>query len=58
MCCKPFNMLNDTCLIYLLLLLVEGQREELKMGTGVVVAAYAVVAAVVLVMKQITAKTV
>lgn len=47
-------MLNDTCLIYLLLqLLVEEQREELEMGDGGVTAA-----AVVLVMKQITAKTV
>lgn len=34
------------------------QREELKMGTGVVAAASAAVAAVVLVMRQITAKTV
>lgn len=33
MCCKPFSMLNDTCLIYLLLQpLVEEQRKEPKMA--------------------------
>lgn len=53
MCCKPFSMLNDTCLIYLLpQLLMEEQRKELKMGDG------GVAAAVVLVVKQITAKIV
>ena len=50
-------MLNDTCLIYLLLqLLVEEQREGLKMGDGGVAAAAA--AAVAPVVKQITAKIV
>lgn len=45
-------MLNDTCLIYLLLqLLIEEQRKEVKMGDGGT-------AAVVLLVKQISAKIV
>lgn len=54
MCCKPFSMLNDTCLIYLPLQqhLVEEQRKELKSGDG------GVAATVALVVKQITAKIV
>lgn len=52
MCCKPFSMLNDTCLIYLLQqLLVQEQGEELEMGDGGFAAA-----SVVLVLKQIIAR--
>lgn len=48
-------MLNDTSLIYLLLqLLIEVQRAELTMGYG----GFAIAAAVVLVVKQISAKIV
>lgn len=52
MCCKPFSMLNDTCLIYLLQQpLVEEQGEEPEVGDGGVATA-----SVVLVLEQIIAR--